>query len=1311
MKKISLILAFLFAFASAYSQTLPPTPGTSPRSNASVIPEDYNLSIRSILLPPRFADTTAANTAMKAGFDSLARIIFTYDVMGYWGRVNPGTGKRWERLGSSTAVNIYTSDGNLTGDRILNGGGTYSLLFNNLSDFQVSDAIGTNRLQVSNVRTKLFSPLQTITFEVGDSARLTGIPTSASTNLFFPLVNPFTGAITKVDAANVGVNIYNSDGTLAGDRTVSGATNTLAFNNLGESSGLTIDEGGGITHFVGFASVDATIKTTTPTSTAQVQASSNTAVIAVADATFGNYLSSMALVKDSITWNPHQGRINIDSLASTSDSTNFDLVVRNRLSGSTKRASASLFAGSSASSLAAVVRVGNTTDSVIYTGADIAYQPYGLVYSDAFARSSFGANYVTAGAGSTFTFPGSAYLNITGNANSYSNLFARTDSTQENKGAITTTIVINTKAADSYGFAVGWGNLNTISAGLDHHVYGGVSLTTGTNNLFITAESSNLNYLDGVSLSISNGDTIRLTLTRLDWVYTVSYYNFRTKVKREFSLTGLTIAATLPFAVNGFSRPVFVHLGGDMKVINFARVSLESKNAKNVFVGNSLYGGGNISDPSQRMPYLTFNGNHADVIISAGGGNITPYDLAVLDEDLLRYTNAENYFLMCGGNDTAFSVWTTQGKAAYVALRNALVAAGKRVIHTIPTPRDAVAIGGVAADIIAMFPSDPIANFYGRFQVGGQLPADIDAGDGVHWSNNGNRIIAAYLDSLLPQYTTAIAQPTGTVKGYRGDFEYLTGSGIQTWSFTLTAQTVYPKADIRTLKIDPASTLAAMTIQLPYDAKPGYEFYIEFGGQMTSGVVITALTMTADATQQVVKAGFVDPVLGVTPFPWGVGDKIFCQFDSTGTWYLTPLRTFQYTDFYSNGLTWGKGKGGIATNTAGGYAALYQNTSGQNNSAFGTSAGTSITTGQANTAIGSESMLTRTTVSQGTALGYFSGRTGGGIDFTAVGYAAVSAANASAARVTGVGSSVMGNVSSGTDNSAFGYAAGGGITTGSFNTIVGANINGFATTETGTLAIGANSLRRIWANGRGQIILGGSIPNTGGVGVDTTSRGATVTANGTFRIETAATVTTVDSLLSIDGGLVGKIDGTNWARTASTGLTNTSGTWTANLSTGVSGGQSLVGGTAANDQLIVRGSVVASGSTVTNPDVSFIVGDGAGSSAFQLLKNTTAIHYGSVRFPIRTITTTASAGVTDKTILGDATGGSLVVNLPTAASAFSTNSGTIYIVKKIDASVNTVTITAAGADLIDGAASQLLVTQYSFYAIQSNGTNWFIVGQ
>lgn len=75
------------------------------------------------------------------------------------------------------------------------------------------------------------------------------------------------------------------------------------------------------------------------------------------------------------------------------------------------------------------------------------------------------------------------------------------------------------------------------------------------------------------------------------------------------------------------------------------------------------------------------------------------------------------------------------------------------------------------------------------------------------------------------------------------------------------------------------------------------------------------------------------------------------------------------------------------------------------------------------------------------------------------------------------------------------------------------------------------------------------------------------------------------------------------------------------------------------------------------------------------------------------------------TILVDATGGAKTINLPAAAS----HTYRIYNIKKIDASGNAVTIDGAGAETIDGAATQVIAAQYDSYTIQSDGTEWWII--
>lgn len=79
---------------------------------------------------------------------------------------------------------------------------------------------------------------------------------------------------------------------------------------------------------------------------------------------------------------------------------------------------------------------------------------------------------------------------------------------------------------------------------------------------------------------------------------------------------------------------------------------------------------------------------------------------------------------------------------------------------------------------------------------------------------------------------------------------------------------------------------------------------------------------------------------------------------------------------------------------------------------------------------------------------------------------------------------------------------------------------------------------------------------------------------------------------------------------------------------------------------------------------------------------------------------------TDNVIYQSALSLADTVFLPTAAGI----SGRWYNIMKSDASVNVVTVKASGSELINGANTYALSTQYKFVRIQSNGTQWFIWG-
>ena len=80
----------------------------------------------------------------------------------------------------------------------------------------------------------------------------------------------------------------------------------------------------------------------------------------------------------------------------------------------------------------------------------------------------------------------------------------------------------------------------------------------------------------------------------------------------------------------------------------------------------------------------------------------------------------------------------------------------------------------------------------------------------------------------------------------------------------------------------------------------------------------------------------------------------------------------------------------------------------------------------------------------------------------------------------------------------------------------------------------------------------------------------------------------------------------------------------------------------------------------------------------------------------------------DHTLDCNATGGAFAVTLPAANSV---PAGWEYVVKKTDSSANAVTLTAAGTDKIDGAATFALSAQYKYARVVCDGSaNWRVTG-
>lgn len=99
---------------------------------------------------------------------------------------------------------------------------------------------------------------------------------------------------------------------------------------------------------------------------------------------------------------------------------------------------------------------------------------------------------------------------------------------------------------------------------------------------------------------------------------------------------------------------------------------------------------------------------------------------------------------------------------------------------------------------------------------------------------------------------------------------------------------------------------------------------------------------------------------------------------------------------------------------------------------------------------------------------------------------------------------------------------------------------------------------------------------------------------------------------------------------------------------------------------------------------------------------------GGIVFNYTNFTTTPQTlDSTHHIVTVDATTGNSTINLPTAVGI----SGTEYVIKKTDATANTVTIDGATTETIDGATTKVLSNQYDFVQIQSDGADWVIVAE
>ena len=288
----------------------------------------------------------------------------------------------------------------------------------------------------------------------------------------------------------------------------------------------------------------------------------------------------------------------------------------------------------------------------------------------------------------------------------------------------------------------------------------------------------------------------------------------------------------------------------------------------------------------------------------------------------------------------------------------------------------------------------------------------------------------------------------------------------------------------------------------------------------------------------------------------GTGSATQNFMDLTTAQTIAGTKTFS-NDLTVNGLTIGRGKLGVESNTAIGLASLVANTTGTNNTGTGYATLAANTTGASNTANGYGTLSANTTGNNNTASGSLSlVKNQNGTNNTAIGYTSLfenlagekntgvgsySLYNNKSSNNTAVGYSSLGANVDGTNNVALGFSSLTNNTSGSNNTAIGRftlvlNTTGSNNTALGSLAeVNENNLTNATAIGYGARVFAS---NTIQLGAD----GSTLSPNGVSTPTTAITNVKTSGTLTLGAVTYPNTNGsTNQVLTATAGGTLT---WT-----------------------------------------------------------------------------------------------------------------------------------------------------------------------
>jgi hypothetical protein len=397
------------------------------------------------------------------------------------------------------------------------------------------------------------------------------------------------------------------------------------------------------------------------------------------------------------------------------------------------------------------------------------------------------------------------------------------------------------------------------------------------------------------------------------------------------------------------------------------------------------------------------------------------------------------------------------------------------------------------------------------------------------------------------------------------------------------------------------------------------------------------------------------------------------------------------------------------SNTSVGSNAMVANLGGGNNTALGYGALKANTTGASNTALGAAAGVTNTTGADNTFIGNGADATGSGLsNATAIGYNAKAAVSnsfilgATGATAPNVGVGV--NTFSANPEALLVYQN----SSSSVNVIGGkGNLNNYLQLNIQNLNSGNNASSDVVATADN----GSESANYVDLGINSSTYNTSALtggANNAYLYSAAndfiiGNSTAAKNLIFFTGGTATTNEAMRITGTGSIGIGTTTPGNKLEINSGTGGASGLrlkelpSGGVLF---MSATADVSQNNNNLFFDATNYRLGVAAGSTPASTLQVG-----GSLGMAITTKTANYTASGSDYTILCNNTSTPITISLPTAVGC----AGRIYVIKKISAAGNTVTVDGYLAETIDGNTTYVLTPQYSTVTIQSDGTSWWVL--